>query len=255
MTQPLEPLEPPAPPAPGRLRLRGGLRRLSAGLIGYGTIGLALALLGLIALVWVGGRLGGLSDRVSTQVDTIALTLEGTGRVLTDAGSSATSFGVTLDESAGTVDRAAGSIAAIQPDLAVLEAQFRAINILGNQPLANAANVIGEINTSLDGLDVQLGAIATSMRDNQEKLGANARSLTVLGSRMTILARDLRTGVIDESLDDVRSIFVVALLVLAAWTAVPAVGALALGIWLRRQVRAAGAGDDLGARGADDQAH
>lgn len=234
-----EPPAPPAPPAPGRLRLRGGLRRLSAGLIGYGTIGLVLALLGLIALVWVGGRLGGLSDRVSTQVDAIALTLEDTGSVLTDAGSSATSFGVTLDESAGTVDRAAGSIAAIQPDLAVLEAQFRAINILGNQPLANAANVIGEINTSLDGLDIQLGAIATSMRDNQEKLGANARSLTVLGSRMTILARDLRTGVIDESLDDVRTIFVVALLVLVAWTAVPAAGALALGIWLRRQVGSA----------------
>jgi hypothetical protein len=223
-------------PEPVRLGLRGGLRRLSVGLIGYGAIGLVLALLGLVALIWIGGRLGGLSDRVSTQLDTVALTLEDTGRVLTDAGASASSFGLTLDESAATVDRASGSIAAIQPDLAVLEAQFRAINILGTQPLGNAANVIGEINTSLDGLDVQLTAIATSMRDNQAKLGTNAQSLGALGSRMTILARDLRSGVVDASIDDVRSIVIVALLLLTAWTAVPAVGALGLGIWLRRQV-------------------
>jgi hypothetical protein len=218
------------------LGLRGGLRRLSTGLLAYGTAGLVLALLGLIALLWVGARLGGMADRVSTQVDSVAVTLEDTGRVLTDAGATAGSFAVTLQESAATVERAATSVAAIQPDLAALEAQFRGISILGNQPLANAANVIGEINASLDGLDVQLSAIATSMTDNQAKLEANARSLTALGSRMTIIARDLRTGVIDESLDDVRSIVTVSLLVLTIWTAVPAVGALVLGVWLRRQL-------------------
>jgi hypothetical protein len=234
---PMTPTTPPPPPGGLRpLGLRGGLRRLSTGLLVYGTVGLVLALVGLAALVWVGGRMGGLADRVETQVDTLALTLEDTGRVLTDAGATAGSFGVTLETSAATLDRAAASVAAIQPDLAALEAQFRGISILGNQPLANAANVIGEINTSLEGLDTQLAAIATSLQDNQAKLEANARSLSALGSRMTILARDLRSGVIDDSLDDIRSIVTVALLVLTLWTAVPAVGALVLGVWLRRQL-------------------
>jgi hypothetical protein len=216
------------------LGLRLGLRRLSTGLLAYGAIGMVLVVLGLIATIWVGGRLGSLSDRLSTQVESVAATLESSGAALTDAGATASSFSTTLTETSQALDGAAASIATVSPKLADLEAQFRSINILGNQPLANAADVIASINTSLTGLDTRLHAISTSLTDNQAKLEANATSLTALGTRLTTLAGELRSGVVDDSLDDVRLVVVVSLLLLLTWTALPAVGALALGEWLRR---------------------
>jgi hypothetical protein len=46
----------------GQLGLRGGLRRLSTGLIAYGAVGLAVALLGLVALAWTAGRVSSFAD-------------------------------------------------------------------------------------------------------------------------------------------------------------------------------------------------
>ena len=43
-------------------------------------------------------------------------------------------------------------------------------------------------------------------------------------------------GFVEDTLGDVRSIFTVTMLVLALWAAVPAVGALIVGTWLRRNM-------------------
>ena len=63
---------------PDRVRLRTGLRRLAIGLIVYGAMGVAIAALGLIALVWLSGRAGGLAERTGDQVTTIVETLDRT---------------------------------------------------------------------------------------------------------------------------------------------------------------------------------
>ena len=70
----------PAPEVVARrpLTLRRGLRRLSTGLIAYGLIGLALALVGAFALAWVGGRVGAVADRTGEQVESIVSTLDET---------------------------------------------------------------------------------------------------------------------------------------------------------------------------------
>ena len=57
----------------GQLGLRGGLRRLSTGLIAYGAAGLAVALLGLVALAWTAGRVSSLADRVDAEVVQLGL--------------------------------------------------------------------------------------------------------------------------------------------------------------------------------------
>ena len=59
-----------------------------------------------------------------------------------------------------------------------------------------------------------------------------------LGDSMAATAERLSSGVIEDSLADVQLVIVVLLLVLMIWTAVPAVGALAFGLWLRRELRA-----------------
>lgn len=227
-------------PSERPVRLGPGLRRLSTGLIAYGAIGLIVALLGLAALAWVSGRIGALADRAAVQVDAVIATLDDTSTALTDAGTTAGSFSSTLSVTASTVDQAAEAVRAVQPRLADLEAQFRSINILGNQPLAGAADMVAGISAGITGLDVRLDQIGASLSDNEDALAQNQRSLTALGVRVGALADRLRTGGIDEGLDDVQAIVTITLLVFAAWTAVPAAGALGLGWWLRRELGPAG---------------
>jgi hypothetical protein len=234
-----------ATPGSRRLGLRPGLRRLSTGLIAYGAIGLVIALLGLVALVWVSGRIGSLAERTSAQVDAVVATLDETSTALTDAGATAGSFSSTLSVTASTVGQAAEAVRAVQPRLADLEAQFRSISILGNQPLAGAADMVGQISAGIVGLDVRLDQIGASLEDNEDALAQNERSLTALGVRVGEIADRLRAGGIDDGLADVQAIVTIVMLVFTAWTAVPAVGALGLGWWLRRELDPAAAEPEI----------
>ena len=114
------------------------------------------------------------------------------------------------------------------------------MNILGNSPLGSTADSVGRIRTSLEGLDTRLSLIADGLTANRGALVANATSLDQLGDSMETLAERLRSGVVEESLDDVQVVIGVMLLLFAAWSTVPAVGALALGIWLRRELGVSG---------------
>ncbi len=214
--------------------LRSGLRRLSTGLLVYGAIGLIVALLGLAALVWVGGRIDALAQRAQVQVDAVIASLDETANLLTVTGATAESFGGTLSATAATVAQAADTVRSVQPRLADLEGQFRSINILGNQPLANAADVVAGISSGLDGLDTRLDTVSDSLLGNRSSLEANAAAMTSLGVRLGDLADRLDAGI--GTVADVQAIITVTLLVFTAWTAVPAVGALILGLWLRREL-------------------
>jgi hypothetical protein len=191
-------------------------------------------LLGLVALTWVGGRIGDLSDRAAGRIEQVADTLDATSQALTDASDTARTFATTLTTTVAAVDAAGGRVSELQPTLADLEGQFRSINILGTEPLGRAADVVASIHATLDGLDAQLDAVADSLRNGHDRLTANGSSLAVLGAKIGALSDDLRSGVVEDSLADVKTIVTVTMLVLAIWAAVPAVGALVVGVWLRR---------------------
>jgi hypothetical protein len=208
-------------------------------MIAYGLIGLAIAVIGLAALLWVGGRVGGLADRTSVQVESIIATLDKTATALDDAGTSAVSFAVTLERTPPIVRQAADTIGNLQGNLRAVEQQLASFSILGNQPLSEAARLFGQMATDLDGLDTRLDSLAIALDDNKASLLANAESLRALGVEIEGLADDLRTGIVEDSLADVQVIVTVLILVLVAWTAVPAAGALGVGWWLRRELAAA----------------
>jgi hypothetical protein len=216
--------------------LRPGLRRLANGLVAYGVVGLIVTLLGLVALAWVGGRIGELSERTAARVTQVAETLDATSQALTDASDTAKTFATTLTTTVAAVDAAGGRVRELEPTLADLESQFRSVNILGAQPLSRAADVVGSIHGTLAGLDTQLSAVADSLRNGHDRLTANGSSLAVLGSKIGALGDDLRSGIVEDSLADVRAIVTVTMLVVAIWAAVPAIGALVVGMWLRRTV-------------------
>lgn len=176
------------------LDLRPGLRRFSTGAIAYGVIGLVIALLGLLALIWVNGRVGNIAAEVDTTVDELAITMDRTARVLHDASDTAESFSVTLTNTSDAVNEVAGSLNLVNADLQALEAQLRSVSILGNQPLGPAANAVGRIEGSLQGLQVRLSTIGDSLAGNTDKLAANATSLAALGDSVATLSARLQVG-------------------------------------------------------------
>lgn len=218
---------------------RGSFRRLSTGLIAYGLIGLIVAAVGIGALVWVNGRFSALRGEVETTVDQLVTTTERTARALHDASTTAQSFSVTLDSSAAAMPAVSGQIAGLRSDLAALEGQLRSVNIFGTTPLASAADAIGRVTAGMEGLDTQLSLIGVVLKANGDALAGNATSFDQLGDSTSALATRLGSGVVDESLDDVQLVIVVTLLVFVAGSVVPAVGALLLGIGLRRTLAGA----------------
>lgn len=221
---------------PTPLDVRRGLDRLSRGLIAYGIIGLVVAAIGVGALVWVNGRVGNLRTEVETSVGQLATTIERTAKALHDASTTAQGFTVTVEASAVALDSAAATMTQVRTDLLGLESQLRAVNILGTAPLGSAADAVGRTATSLDGLDARLAGIADGLSSNRDTLANNATSLGQLGDSTAAMARRLGSGSIEGSLGDVQAILAVTLLLFAAWSLVPAVGALVLGVWLRREL-------------------
>ena len=142
---------------------------------------------------------------------------------------------MTLTSTTDAVAATSASIEGIASDLTALQDQLTSFSILGQTPLTSAGNAVGRIAASLTGIETRLQAIGDSLAGNTDKLAANATSLDALGDSLDTLAARLRSGTIESSLDDLQSVLMVTFVVFAAWTAVPAVGALAFGAWLRRQ--------------------
>jgi hypothetical protein len=222
------------------LGLRGGLGRVAQGLIAYGIVGLVVAAVCLVALIWVNGRVGGLRAEAETSVGQLATSMERTANALHDASTTAQSFTVTVEESTQAVSSAADTITEVRSGLGSLEAQLRAVSILGAQPLSATADAVGRIDASLEGLDTRLDGIATGLGGNRDALARNATSLGQLGDSVEAMATRLDSGVIEDSLGDIQQVIVVVLLVFTAWSLVPAVGALVAGVWLRRELERPG---------------
>ena len=219
-----------------RKRLRDRLATISRGLIAYGVTGIVLAVIGLGALFWTGAAIGSLGGRIEGESEQLGATLRATATTLRDASRTAESFGRTLDETPPSVRQAAQTIRNLRPRLEGLEQQAGAINLLGSRPLQGIGELFGQIAADLDGLDGQLDRIADGLGQNRSSLDTNARSLARLGDRLSAFANRLDAGIVTDSLAEIETILFLVLVVLVASMAVPAAGALALGLWLRGEL-------------------
>ena len=220
--------------------LREGLRRLSKGLIAYGTIGVVVAVIGLLAFVWALGRLNGAADQVDATIRNLATTAHRTADTLTGAATTVGSVGGTLDSTAAAVSQAGATVGAMGPTMDNLETSFRDFGILGQHPLVPAADVISTLATNLDGLDQRLQDVSTSLTADREALAPSAASLTALAGSLDDLAGRLESGTIQSTFSDIRTVLTVVLVMFVVWSAIPAIGALALGLWLRRELTRGG---------------
>ena len=218
------------------LGLRGGLRRLSRGLIAYGIVGLVVAAIGFGALVWVNGRISHIRGEAAATVARLATSMELAAYVLHGASTTAQSFSATVDQSAQAVSAAAVTITEVRSGLSALEAQLRSVSILGATPLSSPADAVGRIAASMEGFDTRLSLIADSVKGNRDALAGNATALGQLGDSTGALAARLGSSDDHDSLGEVQLVMAVTLLVTAASSGVPAAGALVLGVWLRREL-------------------
>lgn len=210
-----------------------GLFRLANALIVYGAIGLVVAVLGFVALFAASARINSLGDRIVSEAVTLDAIIEQTADVIDDASTTAASFGPTMAQTSVTVGEAASAIRDIEPRLRDLETQANAIEIFGNRPVAPLGQLFGQIATDVSGLDEQLDAIATEMGQNEAALKANATSLDALADLIHAYAGRLKPEAIDVGIDDARRLLLITLALFIGWTAIPAVGAIVVGRWMR----------------------
>ena len=222
------------------LGMRAGLRRLSRGLIAYGIVAIIVATIAFGTTVWANGRLGNLRDTVGASVDEMATSMERSAEALHDAARTATTFSTTLYQGAAAMPAVSQQIAAVRTDLLALQDQLRSVSIFGATPLSTAADAVGRIAVSLEGLDTQLQLAAVALAANGDALASSSTSLARLGDSAAALATRLRSGVIEDSFGDVQLVIVLVLLAFTALSVVPAAGALALGVWLQREVGISG---------------
>ena len=215
----------------------GGLRWVSRGLIAYGIIGLIVAAIGFGAMVWVNGRITTLRGEADANAAQLATAMEIVAGVVRGGSSTAQSFGNTADQSAEAVSSAAITTAEMRSDLSALEEQLRSVSFLGATPLSSSADAVGRIAASMDGLDAQLSLISDGLKGNRDALTGDAGSLSKLGDSIESLAARLGPSLGQDSLGDIQQVIAVTLLMFAAWSFVPAAGALVLGRMLGRELR------------------
>ncbi len=209
---------------------------MSRGLIAYGIVGLVVASIGLGSMVWVNGRISQVRSDAEATLTRLATTTQLAAVVLRGASETATSLGGTVEQSSQAVSSAAQTIAQVETELVTLDAQLRSVNFFGATPLASAADAVGRIATSIHGLEVQLPLIAGDLEGNRDALRRNAVTISSLASSTDTLAARLGPSAGQDSLDDIQRVIAITLLMFAAWAFVPAVGALAFGLWLRRRL-------------------
>ncbi len=192
---------------------RRGLLRLANALIVYGVIGLLATAIGIAALISASGRIGSLGERIVSEAVSLDAIIDRTAGVLNDAAATAGSFGPTVKQTSGTVRSAAVAIRDIEPRLRDLETQANAIDIFGSKPVAPLGQLFGQIAGDISGLD--LGALA-------DLVGAYTGRL--------------KPAAIDAGIEDARRLLLITLALFIGWTAIPAVGSLIVGRWMRRLV-------------------
>jgi hypothetical protein len=215
---------------------RRGLFRLANALIVYGVVGILAAAIGIVALIGASGRIGSLGDRIVADAVSLDAIIVLTADVLDDAATTVGTFGPTVERTSATITSAAGALRDLEPRLRDVETQANAFEIFGQRPVAPLGQLFGQIATDISGLPDQLDGIATEMGRNQTALTANAASLRALANVVRAYKDRVKPEAIDAGIDESRGLLQFTLALFIGWTAVPAVGSLIVGRWMRRLV-------------------
>lgn len=217
-------------------RTQRQLRTLSTGLVVYGIFGIVLTVVMLGVSLTIGSRLEGLSTRLSDRLDTISQTVDKAATTLERAGSTSGGFSTTIDQAVTTIGQVNTTLGEVVATVRELQSTASTLTVFGQTPLTSLADRFGRVAGQVETLQAQVGTLGDNLASNQSKASALGSSMTDLATQLHEVSDVLRSGEIEDSLREVVSIVRWTLGLLAIWFAVPALGALAFGIWLRRQL-------------------
>ena len=202
-------------------------RRLAAGLIAYGVVGILVLAVSIPVLVEPLAAIG----RIVSQQGEAVRWLDLTGQGLEDAGRGSANAGASLESAAG----AARNAASLAQELSVSMASLRdasSLTILGSQPL-------GGLTGDFDRVAGRASDLASSMVSLAGMLDRDTTDFSAIAADVTSLrgqADQLRMTVASElgGMGTAGALLVPATLLLLLWLATPAVASLIAGIWLLR---------------------
>ena len=201
-------------------------RRLAAGLIVYGVVGLLLTIAAIVAVFWLNGQFSETRKDIGTQVDALERTLAATSTSLRAAADSADGFGRTLDQSMPGLESAAGVLGRVESALVAV----------GKLPFGLAPDSVHELADELGTLSTTLSQIAGSLAPNSAQLGETTASLRALATEIDGLTATLEDGIVERGADQGFNFLRAGVIALTIWLALPSLAALLIGIWLRRAV-------------------
>jgi hypothetical protein len=140
-----------------------------------------------------------------------------------------------VDGTTAALATVGGDIDSIVPRLESIAEQTATLNILGAQPFAPIAGLFRDIATQLSDVRTQLTTMSGRLTTNRAALDANATSLMDLATETRTLSDRLGGDALVGAIDDLRVVLVIVLGIGALGAAVPAVGALLLGLWILRE--------------------
>lgn len=212
------------------------LRRLSRGAIAYGVIEIVLAVVLVLSELLLAARLDSIVGRVSNRLASVSATVDTTAIALDAAADAAHSFSGTIDQVQPTLNEVETTLVELTSTLRDLETDLGTISIIGQRPFAGASQRIGQLSDRLESLHARIGGLGSTLADNEAKLAALGDSLSALATQLRSVNGELGSGEIEAGLSELVGILRIALVLLAAWFAVPAIASLGFGLWLRREL-------------------
>ena len=234
------------PDAPAVAARRRGRRvqLLGLALIAYGLIGVGIFAAVAVAINKPLERVGELSQSVEEQRAALLATMEQTEDTIRQMSDGVRRMDASLEDAQAAVDRSSGIASGVALSMFQLRDSMNiTIPIINTQPLLGLAPGFDQAGQQLQLLSQDLTTIGTSLETNQGDVVLTADNLVSLADSVGVLTETVRdgpgVGITDEALDS----FKFALIAVAGWLLLFAVGCALVGVYLffsgRRDARSA----------------
>jgi hypothetical protein len=217
---------------------------LGTALVLYGLIGIVIFVAVAAAINRPLERVGELSQSVEEQRAALIDTMEETEDTIRQMSQGVRRMDASLEDAQAAVTRSSGIAQGVSLSMLQLrDAMGVTIPILNTQPLVGLAPGFDQAGQQLQLLSQDLATIGTSLETNQGDVVATADSLVSLADSVAVLTESIESGpgvgISEEALDAFRF----ALLAVAGWLVLFAVGCALMGAYLfvvgRREARGA----------------
>jgi hypothetical protein len=212
-------------------------RAFGAAFTAYGLLGLVAGLLVAVATIVVGLGLGPTIESLDRQRDAIVASLERSASVLDQTT-------IVLEDAAGAVgnssdiaSEAANVSRGVSDTLDRLAGTFGNFSVLGNRPFGPLTSDATQLAAQLRGIATDVDALGVRLAKIQRGIPPIATDLQATGAELATLADELAAFAPQEAVAGALPWLLVGVALLVVWLLVPAVAALALGIWLLRTPR------------------